>query len=237
MTVVATAVKAEAPGCCRNLPPSRTMSEVVQQLTFRKSMDLKKVIFLVAGLLFLEISSPVKACTCLLSVLQTSYCDADLVVLQVKFLEPSQKTGANSTDVVKGFKVQIIKVLKGAQTLKSQTFIDSMSGTTCEYNHDPNGFKVEYLISASIENGLLRASGCSDSMRWSALSSKQIQGVKGAYLEGCHCKIVTCYSQPCPSQPKTCIFEQYEGGDAENQTKNQVCVTKTSDECVWKNIK
>ncbi|XP_078520886.1 metalloproteinase inhibitor 1-like [Lissotriton helveticus] len=194
-------------------------------------MDPRKCIFLVAGLLFLEISSPVDACRCVPPVLQNSYCGTDVVVLQVTFLEASQ-----NTDGAKGYKVRINKVLKGGQELESVTFINSMSGSSCEYYHDPNEFNVEYLIIAYYDNGVLRMSSCSYKARFSELSPGQNQGLEGAYDEGCTCNVVTCFYQPCSSGEKTCILEQYEGGNAEYQIKKQVCVPKTGTECIWKNI-
>ncbi|KAJ1095812.1 hypothetical protein NDU88_000964 [Pleurodeles waltl] len=198
-------------------------------------MDTKKYISLVAALLFLEISSPVEACSCLPFVLQNSVCNAN-AVLQGKFLEPSQKPGSSPTDVEKGYKVHIDKVLKGNQTLISVTFIKSMSGTSCEYHHDRSGFNVEYLFTASDNNGDLTVSSCSYIKRWSEMSSKEILGVEGAYLKGCNCKVVPCSSQPCSSEPRTCTLEQYEGGDGENQRKNQVCVPSKGPRCIWKTI-
>ncbi|KAJ1095810.1 hypothetical protein NDU88_000962 [Pleurodeles waltl] len=199
-------------------------------------MDRRKCILLVAGLLLLEISSPVEACICLPSVLQNSYCNSGVAVLKGKFLEPSQKPGESPTDVVKGYKVHILEVLRGDDALKSVTFIDSMKGTSCEYHHSPKGFNVDYLIIADNNNGDLTVSSCSYIEIWSGLSPKRILGVKGAYSEGCECKVVPCSSQPCSSEPRTCTLEQYEGGDGENQRKNQVCVPSKGPRCIWKTI-
>ncbi|XP_078520882.1 metalloproteinase inhibitor 1-like [Lissotriton helveticus] len=195
-------------------------------------MTFRKCIFLVAGLLILEINSPVDACSCLPSVLQNSYCYPDTNVLEVKFLGPLQKP-----DGTKGYNVLIDTVLKGDAALKSHTFIDSMSATSCEYHHDPNGFNVPYVVTVSIINGVLRMGDCSYRKLSSAMTPQQKEGVKGAYQKGCTCNIMPCFAKPCPSpEPKTCTLEQYEGGNGEEKTKSQVCVPKTGTECVWKPI-
>lgn len=192
-------------------------------------MDTWKWVTLMTGVLFLGAFSPAEACKCIINHLQVSYCNSDLV-LNLKFQEPTTQAG------VKGYKVEVVKVLKGSVDLKSLKFISTMSGTDCEYFHPSTDFHKNYMITASKNNGKVSVSGCSYIVRWDELSHKQKKGVEGAYKKGCPCAIVSCSSQPCSAPQKTCTLDEYTGGDAKNQLKNKFCVPINPTTCKWKDV-
>lgn len=198
-------------------------------------MDTRKWVTLMAGVLFLGASFPAEACRCLPIILQNSYCNSN-TVLKVKFIEDATRTMPGSQDVQKGYKVKVEEVYKGEEALKTLTFIDAKSGSSCDYTHSSDEFHKDYLIATSSNANEVSVRGCNYIAPWNQLSIKQKKGVEGAYNQGCTCDILYCSSQPCSMAEKTCTLEEYTGGDAENQRKNQVCAPINSTTCNWKNI-
>ncbi|XP_069065733.1 metalloproteinase inhibitor 1-like isoform X1 [Pleurodeles waltl] len=198
-------------------------------------METRKWITLMAVVFVLGAFSSADACRCILNHLQRSYCDSN-AVLKAKFLEATTRTLPGSQDVQKGYKVKVGKVLKGKLALESLTFISSPSHS-CGYIHPSTGFNKDYLITAaSNNNGDVSVNSCSYIVPWNKLLPKQRKGVEAAYNKGCTCGIEYCSSKPCSASEKTCSIEQYEGGDAENQLRNQICVPITRTTCEWRTI-
>ncbi|KAJ1095818.1 hypothetical protein NDU88_000969 [Pleurodeles waltl] len=198
-------------------------------------MDTRKWITLMAVVLFLGGFSPTEACRCILNHPQRSYCK-DNAALKMKFLEATTRTVPGSQNVQKGFKVEVDMVLKGNEALKSVTFISTLTGTSCEYTHPSNEFHKDYFITASVNNNDASVHGCNYIVPWNELTLEQRKGVEGAYNKGCACEIISCTSQPCSTPEKTCVIEEYNGGDSEDQLKNQVCVLINPNTCEWKDI-
>ncbi|XP_078539847.1 metalloproteinase inhibitor 1-like [Lissotriton helveticus] len=192
-------------------------------------MDTRKWVTLLAGVLFVGALAPAEACKCIINHLQRSNCNSE-IVLKLKIHEATTQAGD------KGYKVEVVQVLKGIVKLKTLKFITIMNGTDCEYFHPSTDFHKDYLITASNISGKVSVSSCSYSVRWDELSHNQKKGVEGAYYKGCSCAIESCATPRCSTAQKTCTIDEYNGGDAKKQLKNKFCVPVNTTTCQWKEV-
>ncbi|XP_073738419.1 metalloproteinase inhibitor 1-like isoform X2 [Callorhinus ursinus] len=189
--------------------------------------------FLLAFPLLLALSTLCSACNCKIQHPQTYYCTSDVVIL-ADILGP-----ANNTRTKRGFRVNVIKMLKAPQgTPRIHEIYSPISWTDCGYRVR-NSHQSLLLIAGYLRRGTLRFTRCHLVYFWYRLTRQQKLGFEVAYRTGCKCEIQPCLicwrdcPQPdlreCVWKQKDCGYKIWEG----NHSLYSMCVPSTGGSCEW----
>ncbi|XP_073738420.1 metalloproteinase inhibitor 1-like isoform X3 [Callorhinus ursinus] len=138
--------------------------------------------FLLAFPLLLALSTLCSACNCKIQHPQTYYCTSDVVIL-ADILGP-----ANNTRTKRGFRVNVIKMLKAPQgTPRIHEIYSPISWTDCGYRVR-NSHQSLLLIAGYLRRGTLRFTRCHLVYFWYRLTRQQKLGFEVAYRTGCKCE-------------------------------------------------
>ncbi|XP_027475685.1 metalloproteinase inhibitor 1-like isoform X1 [Zalophus californianus] len=153
--------------------------------------------FLLAFPLLLALSTLCSACNCKIQHPQTYYCTSDVVIL-ADILGP-----ANNTRTKRGFRVNVIKMLKAPQgTPRIHEIYSPISWTDCGYRVR-NSHQSLLLIAGYLRRGTLRFTRCHLVYFWYRLTRQQKLGFEVAYRTGCKCE-VSSYLSDFSLQPRHC---------------------------------
>ncbi|EFB23850.1 hypothetical protein PANDA_019613 [Ailuropoda melanoleuca] len=138
--------------------------------------------FLLAFPLLLTLSTPYNACRCKIQHPQTYYCMSDVVIL-ADILGP-----ANNTRTKRGFRVNVIKVLKAPQgTPRIHEIYSPISWGACGYRVRTSQQSL-LLIAGYLKRGMLHFTRCHLVYFWYRLTREQKLGFEAVYRTGCKCE-------------------------------------------------
>lgn len=195
-------------------------------------------VLVAAALLFLLSPSPTDACSCYLIHLQRDFCLSS-VVIKGKFrncikpppVDYSNGEIPNDQDLLIRCEVDVLEIFKGGEEIHNMQFTTDSQICTIQMP----AFNAEYLITGNTWGNRVDLNFCNYIKKWNEVSEQQIQGLRGAYAQGCSCSIAR-YSEDYENN--YCILDHWNDLQPEvsDQDQKQMCVPDGPGTCTWKNI-
>ncbi|KAG5672642.1 hypothetical protein PVAND_002755 [Polypedilum vanderplanki] len=192
-------------------------------------MSNKKLLLTIFAISFslLMLADDTFACSCLPSHPQSSYCNAEYVIV-ARILRKSNRK-INNHHI---YKIDIVKTYKASekahQYLKQSRLITAPSDGLCGIN-----FKIGQLY--AIAGNSQKVGLCQYIKEYSKMTQVEKRGIAGAYKKGCGCEINLCMNnRGCEAAPSSCEWSLFN----ECETDFGICVpvrTKMSQQkCQWR---
>ncbi|CAG9807051.1 unnamed protein product [Chironomus riparius] len=162
---------------------------------------------------FLMLADETLACSCMPSHPQTSYCNAEYVIV-ARILRRSNRKINNhhvyKIDIVKSYKASE----KAQQYLKQSRLITAPNDGLCGIN-----FKIGQLY--AIAGNSQKIGLCQYVKEYSKMTQVEKRGIAGAYKKGCGCEINLCVNNMnCQTAPRSCDWSLFN----ECETDYGICV-------------
>ncbi|XP_069065740.1 metalloproteinase inhibitor 1-like [Pleurodeles waltl] len=195
-------------------------------------------VLLSAALLFLLSPAPTDACSCYLIHLQRDFCQSSVVVKGkfVNCIRPppfdySNGEYPNDEDLYIRCEVEVLEIFKGGEEIRNMQFTTHSQMCTVQMP----ALNTEYLISGNKWGNRVDLIFCNYIKKWKDVSEQQMQGIRGAYAQGCSCTIVRSSQD---YQDNYCVLDQWNELEPvfSDQDQKQMCVPNGPGKCTWKNI-
>ncbi|XP_077981841.1 metalloproteinase inhibitor 3-like [Glandiceps talaboti] len=135
--------------------------------------------------------------------------------------------------IAKEWKVRVSRVFKGQDFIDERTTVELLTApmdSLCGITYLSKG--IQYVFSGRYYDNILRINSCGLLEDYHKMSSRQKQGLKGGYTEGCaECRIIPCFSFPCRESNDSCPWYPFQDTDCESQFSR--CLRKKSGKCGW----
>lgn len=195
-------------------------------------MSHQKLLFTTFALLF-SLSMLVDdtyACSCLPSHPQSSYCNAEYVIVARVLRKSNRKINNHHI-----YKIDIVRTYKASekaqQYLKQSRLITAPSDGLCGYT-----FKIGQLY--AIAGNSQKVGLCQYIKEYDKMTHVEKRGMAGAYKKGCGCEINLCMNnRGCESAPKSCEWSLFNDCETDFGICAPVRLTKSASKqpkCQWR---